>query len=99
MQEPPGILYSPLLSAAHIQMANLLSARSLTDKRRRQENSSCSCTCAHTLQQQSAPTVDPRMNKSHIGLTVLLKTVVEGRHTNSLKVDRLGKYLRDKNLH
>lgn len=99
MQEAPGILYSPLLFAAHIQMANLLSARSFTDKRKRQENSTCSCTCAHTLQLQSVPTVDPRKNKTHIGLTVLLKTAVQGRHMNALKVDRLGKYLRDKKLH
>lgn len=34
MQEAPGTLYSPLLFAAHIQMPNLLSARSLTDKRK-----------------------------------------------------------------
>lgn len=33
-QEAPGILCSLLLFATHIQMANLLSARSLTDKRK-----------------------------------------------------------------
>lgn len=98
MQEAPGILYSPLLFAAHIQMANLLSARSFTDKRKRQENSTRSCTCAYTLQLQSVPTVDPRMNKTHIGLTVLLKDGVEGRY-KFFTGRQVRKYLRDKKLH
>lgn len=52
----------------------------------------------HTLQLQSVPTVDPRMNKTHIGLTVLLKDGVEGRY-KFFTGRQVRKYLRDKKLH
>lgn len=87
MQEASGILCSPLLFAAHIQMANLLSARSLTDKRKGRKTAHM-VAHAHTHFSYSRP---KNQRDTHLIAVLLNASAVEGRHMSSLKVDRLGR--------
>lgn len=95
MQEASGILCSPLLSAAHIQMANLLSASNLTDKRKRQENSTRGCLCAHPSATASFNRRPKNQQDTHLIAVLLNASVVEGRCKSSLKADEPERHLKN----